>query len=131
MRLESPPLVYDARRMPLVNVYTSAPSLPDDRASALLRKLSKLLAAGLHKPESYVMTSLTPRARMTFGGSDAPACYVEVKSIGNITAKTTEALSKDLCATLNAELGVAQDRIYIEFADAPGHLWGFNGGTFG
>jgi phenylpyruvate tautomerase len=117
--------------MPLINVYTSAPSLPDDRASALLRQLSKLLTTELRKPESYVMTSLVPRAQMTFGGTEAPVCYVEVKSIGNITPKTTEALSKKLCATLNAELGVAQDRIYIEFADAPGHLWGFNGGTFG
>jgi phenylpyruvate tautomerase len=117
--------------MPFVTVTTSAPALPDDRASALLHKLSKLLASQLRKPESYVMTSLVPRAQMTFAGTDAPACYVEVKSIGNITPKTTEALSKELCGMLKAELGVPGDRIYIEFTDAPGHLWGFNGGTFG
>jgi phenylpyruvate tautomerase len=117
--------------MPLVTVHTSIPSLPDDRASALLKKLSKLLAAELHKPESYVMTLLVPGAKMTFAGTEAPSCYVEVKSIGNITPKVTASVSKALCATLNAELGVAQDRTYIEFTDVPGHLWGFNGGTFG
>jgi phenylpyruvate tautomerase len=117
--------------MPLVSVTSSAPALPDDRASALLQKLSKLLAAELSKPESYVMTTLAAPAKMTFAGTEAPACFVEVKSIGNITPKTTESLSKSLAATLNAELGVARDRIYIEFTDAPAHLWGFNGRTFG
>ena len=26
--------------------------------------------------------------------------------------------------------GIAGDRIYIEFADAPRRMWGWNGGTF-
>ncbi|MEP6652860.1 MAG: phenylpyruvate tautomerase MIF-related protein [Myxococcales bacterium] len=29
-----------------------------------------------------------------------------------------------------AALGVAKDRIYIEFADAAPHLWGYDGSTF-
>jgi phenylpyruvate tautomerase PptA (4-oxalocrotonate tautomerase family) len=117
--------------MPLVTVYTSAPAPSEDRRSALLLQLSRTLAEQLRKPETYVMTCLVPQTRMTFAGTEAPACYVEVKSIGNITPDVTRALSADLCARLGEALGVAQDRIYIEFADVQRHLWGYNGSTFG
>ena len=35
-----------------------------------------------------------------------------------------EALSEALCAQLSAALAVEADRIYIEFTDATGPLWG-------
>jgi len=31
---------------------------------------------------------------------------------------------------MNSELGLPADRVYIEFADAPRSMWGWNGGTF-
>jgi phenylpyruvate tautomerase PptA (4-oxalocrotonate tautomerase family) len=117
--------------MPLVTVYTSAPSPAEDRARALLAGLSKRLAEHLRKPESYVMTCLVPQTTMTFGGSEAPSCYVEVKNIGQFSPEVTRAVSADLCARLGDALGVEQGRIYIEFSDAKPHLWGFNGSTFG
>jgi phenylpyruvate tautomerase PptA (4-oxalocrotonate tautomerase family) len=116
--------------MPLIHVTTSA-DVPDERArNALLEDLSRRLASHLGKPETYVMTCLTPRAWMTFAGTEAPACYVEVKSIGVMTPEQTRAMSADFCARLSATLGVSADRIYIEFQDADRHLWGFNGHTF-
>lgn len=116
--------------MPFINVTTSAPSLPDARASQLLRTLSKTLASELSKPESYVMTCLTPQARMTFGGSDAPACYAEIKNIGALSPETTSRLSKALCQLLSRELDVPQNRIYLEFKAVEPHLFGFDGETF-
>ena len=116
--------------MPLIKIHTSG-TLPDaDRTSALLRDLSALLARRFGKPESYVMTCLTERAAMTFGGSFEPTCYAEVKNIGSMSPELTEALSADLCERLSTALGVARDRIYIEFADAKPHLWGYDGATF-
>lgn len=117
--------------MPLINVHTSVGPLTDDRASILLKQLSQTLAQHLRKPESYVMTCLVPNARMTFAATDAPTCYVEVKSIGGITPQTTKAISRDVTATLSRELNVASDRIFIVFADVPGQLWAHDGGTFG
>jgi len=116
--------------MPLINVYTSAPPLPDARAGALLRSLSKTLATELGKPESYVMTCLVPQTSMTFGGTDAPACYAELKNIGTLSQDTTERLSKILCGLLSKELDVPQSRIYLEFKSVEPHLFGFNGETF-
>ena len=117
--------------MPLVIVHTSAPSPGDDRSRKLLADLSKRLSEHLGKPESYVMTCLAPPAMMTFGGSEAPSCYVEIKNIGQFTPEVTRTLSADLCKRLSDALGVEQSRIYIEFSDAKPHLWGYDGGTFG
>ncbi len=116
--------------MPLINVYSSAPVLTSEAARQLLSSLSSLLARELGKPESYVMTNLVP-AEMTFGGSFEPACYAEVKNIGKFRPEQTERMSGLLCDHFVKMLGVSRSRIYIEFADATGYLWGFNGATFG
>lgn len=116
--------------MPLLNVFTSAdPPAPAD-ADALLKELSAALAEQLGKPERYVMTSLVPRTRMTFAGSTEPACYVEIKSIGQLKPAQTERMSEDFCGRLSRALGVPKNRIYIEFSNASPELWGFDGGTF-
>ena len=117
--------------MPLVQVFTSAPAPAADAQKALLADLSKLLAARFSKPERYVMTSLQPNLAMTFGGTPAPTAFVAVKNVGKMTGDDTSTLSRELCDRLAAALGVARDRIYIEFVDAAGYLWGWNGDTFG
>jgi phenylpyruvate tautomerase PptA (4-oxalocrotonate tautomerase family) len=43
----------------------------------------------------------------------------------------TQAMSQDFCQEINKALNVPQNRIYIEFADAKGAMWGWNGTTFG
>jgi len=117
--------------MPLIQVFTSAPAPAADAQKALLADLSKLLAARFGKPERWVMTCLQPGLAMTFGGAPAPAAFVAVKNIGTMAATETETLSEEICGRLATGLGVARDRIYIEFADAVGYLWGWDGGTFG
>jgi phenylpyruvate tautomerase len=117
--------------MPLVSVFTSAPPPPADAQKALLADLSKLLATRFQKPERWVMTCLCPDLAMTFGGTSAPAAFVAVKNVGKMTADDTNALSAALCDRLSAALGVGRDRIYVEFTDAVGYLWGWNGETFG
>jgi hypothetical protein len=116
--------------MPFINVYTSAAPPAEERANALLLALSKTLATELGKPESYVMTCLVPKTRMTFGGTDAPACYAELKNIGALSPETTSRLSKVLCGLLSKELDVPHSRIYLEFTSNEPHLFGFNGETF-
>jgi phenylpyruvate tautomerase len=116
--------------MPLLNLFTSGYPADQHKRSQLLKTLSSLVARELRKPESYVMISLAPRPEMSFGGTSAPACYAELKNVGTFSADEAERLSKILCAELSHGLGVAEDRIYIEFTNADGGLWGWNGGTF-
>jgi len=117
--------------MPLINVYSSAPSPDATAVRQLLSNLSSLLAREIGKPESYVMTNLVPRTEMTFGGTFEPVCYAEVKNVGKFKPDQTKRISSKVSELLTNALGVPASRIYIEFADATGYLWGFDGGTFG
>lgn len=100
-----------------------------DAVPALLRNVSQQMARALGKPEDYVMVALEHSCPMLFAGSDAPLAYLELKSIGLPQARTA-ALSALLADLLQRELGISPARVYIEFADAAGPLWGWNGATF-
>lgn len=117
--------------MPLIKVQTSVSSPEPVIVEGLLKVLSAKLAQHLGKPESYVMTVFEPGISMTFAGTTEPVCYVEIKSVGNMSPSQTKAMSQDFCQIINEKLGVPANRIYIEFADAKGAMWGWNSSTFG
>ncbi|MEM9007617.1 MAG: phenylpyruvate tautomerase MIF-related protein [Cyanobacteria bacterium P01_F01_bin.86] len=116
--------------MPLIKVQTSVSAPAKAHVESMLKELSSSLATHLGKPESYVMTAFEGDVPMTFAGSTDPVCYVEIKSVGTMGAKT-KAMSQDFCTKIEAALGVPKNRTYIEFADAAGAMWGWNGTTFG
>ncbi len=114
--------------MPLLKIQTNA-AYPAEKRSELLKEFSASVADMLGKPESYVMVSLEVTPHMVFAGEETPLAYLELKSIG-LPGDQTRAFAESLCTLVSNHLGVASDRIYIEFADAARHLWGWNGGTF-
>jgi phenylpyruvate tautomerase PptA (4-oxalocrotonate tautomerase family) len=116
--------------MPLIKVQTSAPTPAQSEVESMLKSLSAALAKHLGKPESYVMTAFESDAVMTFGGTSDPSCYVEIKSVGSMSPQQTKSMSQDFCQKLSTALGVSTNRIYIEFADAKGSMWGWNSSTF-
>ena len=116
--------------MPLIKVQTSA-IVTSDQQSILLKQLSKHLSVQISKPEVYVMTSLESGMAMTFGGTLEPTCYIEIKSIGRLTPEQTKAMSAVFCAVIEQMLSVPRSRTYIEFTNAIGPMWGWNGDTFG
>ena len=116
--------------MPLIKVQTSVSVADDTLIESLLTTLSAKLAQHLGKPESYVLTAFEPNLTMTFGGTFDPVCYIEVKSIGTMNPTQTKAMSQDFSQVVKDKLGVPSNRTYIEFADAKGTMWGWNGGTF-
>ncbi len=114
--------------MPLLQIDTN--QLIDEAGQqALLDEASRTVAGLLGKPERYVMVAFEHKPAMRFAGSGEPLAYLELKSIGLPEAKTTE-LSRALAELMHKHLGVPADRVYIEFADAPRSMWGWNGGTF-
>lgn len=117
--------------MPLIKVQTSIAPPESSHVETLLKNLSASLAKHTGKPESYVMTAFEPGVSMTFAGTFDPVCYVEVKSVGSMSPAQTKAMSQDFCQQINAAIAVPTNRIYIEFADAKGAMWGWNGSTFG
>lgn len=117
--------------MPLIKVQSSVSAPDRSTVEALLKSLSAKLAQHLGKPESYVMTAFEPDVAMTFAGTTDPVCYIEIKSIGSMSPSQTKAMSQDFCDRVREVLGVPPQRTYIEFADAKGSMWGWNGSTFG
>ncbi|WP_455209954.1 phenylpyruvate tautomerase MIF-related protein [Kaarinaea lacus] len=95
----------------------------------LMQQASKTVSEILGKSENYVMVSLPPPVPMLFAGSDEPAAYLELKSIG-LPQETTTSLSGVLCDLIYDHLRIAKERIYIEFANAERTMWGWNGRTF-
>jgi phenylpyruvate tautomerase len=115
--------------MPLLQIQTSAPSSAN-APTGLLKSLSAELARELGKPESYVMVTFSSVSELLFGGSSEPACFAALKNVGSFDPKQTERLSALLCQRLSESLGVSPGRIYLEFIEARGHLWGHDGSTF-
>ncbi len=115
--------------MPLLTLDTNL-VLSAEQKAALPAALSAEVARLLGKPESYVMVIVRDNQAMTMGGSNEGSAYLQLKSLG-LPENDTPDLSESLCDLLSASLGLATDRIYIEFFNPPRHLWGWNRGTFG
>lgn len=96
----------------------------------LLKQFSQLMAKQTGKPESYVMVEIASEQSLIFAGSDAPAAYLECKSIG-LSSSQTKPLAAAICQLLQSRLQIEPQRVYIEFSDCPANYWGWNGSTFG
>jgi phenylpyruvate tautomerase len=114
--------------MPFLKIQTNQ-RLAETAAKSLASKASGRVAELLGKPEAYVMVSVEIGTAMQFAGTDEPLAYLELKSIG-LPQSITSSVSRSLCDLVAGETGVPVNRIYIEFTDAPRHLWGWNGDTF-
>src|SRR5690349_19387535 len=114
--------------MPLLRIQTSA-TVPDGKRDALLQNFSRMIAQQLGKPEQYLMVSLEAERAMVFAGTSEPAAFLDLRAIGLPASKTGQ-LAALLCDLAKAELGVAKERVYINFTDVPANLWGWNGETF-
>ena len=110
--------------MPLLSIETNC-----EPSESLLTQASRTIAAALGKPEQYVMVRYQHNPDMLFAGNNKPLAYLELKSIGLAESDTPD-LSAQLCDLLQTELGIDSDRVYIEFENAPRHLWGWNRATF-
>jgi phenylpyruvate tautomerase PptA (4-oxalocrotonate tautomerase family) len=114
--------------MPYFSIQTSQP-LDASAGADLARKASAFAAELLGKPESYVMTALQPGATMTFAGSDAPAAFIEVRSIG-LAEGQCGTFAEKISAFIQAQLGIEPNRVFIEFTDLPRTRFAWNGKTF-
>ncbi len=113
--------------MPYLKIQTNKEIAEKDM---LMKEMTGILVNFLGKPEKFIMIAVEPLIEMSFGGTNEPTAFIELKSIGLPTDVTSE-LSEAICKLLNKHLGIPPDRIYIEFSDAPRNMFGWNGGTFG
>ncbi len=112
--------------MPTLQITTNT-DIADSKA--LCKAASSLVADMLGKPESYVMVIMRPRCDMLFAGSDAPAALLSLVSLGLPEAKI-KSYAKQLCGFLETRLGIAPNRVYINFESPPYAHWGWDNSTF-
>ena len=115
--------------MPLLKLETTVP-VPEEKGKLLLAALSKAVAATIGKPEQYVMITVSHSA-MLMSGKAGDAAFVDIRSIGGLNGETNRKLSRQICNLLKDSLGIAPDRVYLNFSDVEAGNWGWNENTFG
>ncbi|MGD2023853.1 MAG: phenylpyruvate tautomerase MIF-related protein [Desulfobacterales bacterium] len=114
--------------MPYFSIETNQTIAPRSQGD-LIKKTSAFIAELLGKPESYVMVAIKPENALIFGGSDNPAAFVRLKSIGLLKERCTE-YSEKICRFVEQELEVPPNRVFIDFKDLEREMFGWNGKTF-
>ncbi|KAJ3696257.1 hypothetical protein LUZ60_001634 [Juncus effusus] len=115
--------------MPTLNLRMNVP-IDAVTSSDILKDCSRAVAKIIGKPESYVMVSLNGGVPMSFAGTEEPAAYGEVISIGGLGPSVNPKLSSALAEILESKLSIDSSRFYIKFYDVQRSYFGFNGSTF-
>jgi phenylpyruvate tautomerase len=113
--------------MPYLSITTNV-TLPSEGESALVTELSKIVAGELKKPQAYIMVSFQSAKVLQFAGSETPAAFLDLKSIG--LPPDLNGLAWALTDGLSRHAGIASSRVFITFADMPPSRWAHDGGTF-
>jgi len=115
--------------MPLLKLETTI-ALSDEKKKTVLAALSKAIAETIGKPEQYVMVTASHSA-VLMSGKAGDAAFADIRSIGGLNGETNRKLSQQICKLLKESLGIAPDRVYLNFSDVEAGNWGWNGSTFG
>lgn len=114
--------------MPYFNIETNK-SMEASYVEDFARESSSFACRLLGKPEKYMMVSIRHSVSMIFSGAAEPAAFVQLKSIG-LPREKCEAYSKSICEFIESTLDISPDRIYIDFNNIDGSMFGWNKGTF-
>ncbi|XP_038879721.1 macrophage migration inhibitory factor homolog isoform X2 [Benincasa hispida] len=79
---------------------------------------------------SYVMILLNGSTPIVFAGTEEPAAYGELISIGGLGPGVNGKLSSTIAEILQTKLQIDSSRFYIKFYDVQASYFGYNGSTF-
>ncbi|XAR63747.1 Phenylpyruvate tautomerase [Bertholletia excelsa] len=115
--------------MPTLSLFTNVP-VDAVVVSDILKDATKAVAKIIGKPESYVMILMNGSAPIAFAGTEEPAAYGELISIGGLGPSVNGKLSSTIAEILQTKLSIDSSRFYIKFYDVQRSFFGFNGSTF-
>lgn len=113
--------------MPYLSILTNATLAPQTESS-LTAASSKILANELGKPEAYVMVAVQSIRTLRFGGTDDPAAFLDLRSIG--LPGNLNRIAAALTALLGEHGRIPAGRVFISFTDIPAARWAHDGSTF-
>ncbi|GFP92784.1 macrophage migration inhibitory factor homolog [Phtheirospermum japonicum] len=109
--------------MPCLNLSTNV-SLEGVDTSAILSEASSAVAKIIGKPEAYVMIVLKGSVPIAFGGTEQPAAYGELVSIGGLTSDVNKKLSAAIANVLENKLSIPKSRFLPQILRYQGfQLW--------
>ena len=111
--------------MPLLSISTNT-KIKNEQI--LLANSLDFISSLTGKPKNFIMIKLTDSLSMNFAGTDEPCAFIEIKSIGSLFPSK---MSKQIFEFFAAELGIAEERIYVLFQDVDAKHWAWNSRTFG
>ncbi|XP_074559042.1 uncharacterized protein LOC141814980 isoform X1 [Curcuma longa] len=103
--------------MPCLNLSTNI-RLEDVDTSAVLSEATKIISDIVGKPESYVMVVLKGSIPILFGGTQQPAAYGELVSIGGLDPDVNKKLSAGIADILENNLSIPKSRFFLKFYDS-------------
>ncbi|CAL5335221.1 unnamed protein product [Camellia sinensis] len=102
--------------MPCLNLSTNM-SLEGIDTSSILKEATSIFSKLIGKPEAYVMIGLKDSVPIAFGGTEEPAAYGELVSIGGLTPDVNKNLSAEISTKLETKLSVPKSRFFLKFYD--------------
>ncbi|KAH8484810.1 hypothetical protein POPTR_016G126800v4 [Populus trichocarpa] len=115
--------------MPALIISTNV-SLDGVDTSSILSEATSEVAKVIGKPEKYVMIVLKGSIPISLGGTEEPAAYGELVSIGGLSPDVNKTLSSVVASILEKKLSVPKSRLFLKFYDSQGTHFGWNGSTF-
>ncbi|KAK2647447.1 hypothetical protein Ddye_014936 [Dipteronia dyeriana] len=102
--------------MPCLNLSTNV-NLDGVDTSSILSEATSTVASLIGKPEAYVMIVLKGSVPIAFGGTEQPAAYGELVSIGGLNPDINKKLSAAIATILEKKLSVPKSRFFLKFYD--------------
>ncbi|KAF1868264.1 hypothetical protein Lal_00018784, partial [Lupinus albus] len=103
--------------MPCLNISTNV-TLDGVDTSSILSEATSTVAKLIGKPEAYVMIVLKGSVPVSFGGTEQPAAYGELVSIGGLNPDVNKKLSAEIASILETKLSVPKSRFFLKFYDS-------------
>lgn len=102
--------------MPCLNISTNVSQEVVD-TSSVLSEATSTISNILGKPQTYVMIVLKGSVPLSFGGTEQPAAFGELTSIGGLNSDINKKLSAAISTILETKLLVPKSRFYLKFSD--------------
>ncbi|KAG5243128.1 macrophage migration inhibitory factor [Salix suchowensis] len=115
--------------MPALIISTNV-SLDGVDTSSILSEATSEVAKIIGKPANYVMIVLKGSIPISFGGTQEPAAFGELVSIGGLNPDVNKNLSSAIASILEKTLSVPKSRLFLKLYDSQGSHFGWNGTTF-
>ena len=113
--------------MPLALVYLGT-KVSDDVKGEIAKEAMKILSEVIGKPIIYCSSQVCDSVG-GFAGNVEPSVFIDVKSVGGLQGKQKE-LSDRFCSLIESKTSVKGDKVYLNFTELSGGMWGFNHKTF-